>query len=73
MKPYAKFNGHSRHSEYRGFVLIDTLISLFIYLTRDLFGLFDTRDIVYSLAVFIPGLAVGVLKLHDTGRIALPH
>jgi len=31
------------------------------------FGIFYIR-ILYSLAIFIPSLAVGVRRLHDTGR-----
>jgi len=64
---YAKFDGRARRSEYWYFVLFNVLVSIGI----GIIGTFlDTTFLsgVYSLAVLIPGIAVAVRRLHDTGR-----
>lgn len=54
---YATFSGRSRRSEYWWFVLLNFIISLI-----------PIVNIIWGLAVLIPGIAVGVRRLHDTGR-----
>jgi len=63
LKKYATFNGRARRKEYWYFVLFCTLINI-------AFGVFGLRIIsdVFALAVFIPSIAVGVRRMHDTGR-----
>ncbi|TJZ62288.1 DUF805 domain-containing protein [Sphingobacterium olei] len=78
---YANFNGRARRKEYWMFTLVNFIIGSVILRTIDqLFGLtfggeglpwYSQNGIlstVYSLAVLIPGLAVSVRRLHDTGR-----
>ena len=72
---YANFDGRARRSEYWYFALFNILVSLafgvLISLTKEgslLFRLFSGLEGLYSLAVFIPGLAVAWRRLHDIGK-----
>lgn len=71
---YANFNGRARRSEYWYFILFNAIFSLVLTLIDNLLGLqFGTADsgvlnTIYSLAVFIPSLAVSVRRLHDIGK-----
>jgi uncharacterized membrane protein YhaH (DUF805 family) len=65
---YAEFNGRARRSEYWYFALVNFFISLFIYAVDFGIGAFGVLGLIYSLFVLIPGLAVLVRRLHDTGR-----
>jgi len=68
LSKYAEFNGRARRSEYWYFVLINVFISLVIFIVDAGLGSFGLLGILYSLAILIPGLAVSVRRLHDTGR-----
>ena len=75
IKNYTEFEGRARRKEYWMFVLINFLIvmalqAVMIMLGPDsALGSFIMGLVgLYSLAVFIPSLAVGVRRLHDTGR-----
>ncbi len=74
LKNYAVFSGRARRREYWFFILFNIIISIILYFvdysTGSLgmipgFGLLGS---IYSLAVFIPGLAVSVRRLHDTNK-----
>ncbi|WP_127018666.1 DUF805 domain-containing protein [Flagellimonas beolgyonensis] len=67
LQNYANFNGRARRSEYWYFFLFNTLISLVLGFID---GLLDTTIIgsLYSLAVLIPTIAVGVRRMHDVGK-----
>ena len=67
LKKYAEFKGRSRRSEYWYFTLFSVLISLAL---NGLDFAFHTEyiDSLYSLAVLIPGLAVGVRRMHDVNK-----
>ena len=67
LRKYAEFGGRARRSEYWWFVLINTLAS-FALLAVDMFVGTGFLYYLYALAVLIPSLAVGVRRLHDTGR-----
>lgn len=74
LKNYAVFSGRARRKEYWMFFLINNLIgtlafALELWLHTDLMHL-GQLPFVYSIAVFIPGLAVVVRRLHDVGRSA---
>jgi uncharacterized membrane protein YhaH (DUF805 family) len=60
---YADFKGRARRSEYWWFVLFGLLASV---VTSWFIG--DALSWIVSLALFIPQLAVGVRRLHDTNR-----
>ena len=71
---YANFNGRARRAEYWYFCLFNVLISAGIGVLATIFGdgalgtLLKGASYLYSLAVFIPGLAVAWRRLHDIGR-----
>jgi len=67
---YANFNGRARRSEYWYFVLANTIISIPLSYILPLaiapeLALVGT---IYSLAVFLPSIAVGIRRMHDLGR-----
>lgn len=69
---YATFSGRAARSEYWWFILFSFIVSAIL-------GVIDgprmggmhgggTLQMIWSLAVLIPTLAVGVRRLHDTDR-----
>jgi uncharacterized membrane protein YhaH (DUF805 family) len=69
---YVNFSGRAARSEFWFWVLFSILVSIAAGIID--FGLFGIRDGVSpissltSLALFLPGLAVSVRRLHDTDR-----
>jgi uncharacterized membrane protein YhaH (DUF805 family) len=76
LKKYAVFGGRARRSEYWFFALFNVIISIVLVVIDGLTGLLSPTgglgllSGIYSLAVLIPSLAVGVRRLHDTGKSA---
>jgi len=74
LKKYADFSGRARRKEYWLFVLINLAVAFTIGIIDGLAGLADPVSGygplggLYVLAVLIPGIAVGVRRLHDTDR-----
>lgn len=74
LKKYAVFKGRARRKEYWMFVLFNIIFSIVAMLLDNLLGTafegigYGLIYILYVLAVLIPGLAVTVRRLHDTGR-----
>lgn len=74
LKQYADFQGRARRKEYWWFVLVNVLISMGLSLVDYMAGLGDPTTGyglltgLYSLAILVPGFAVSVRRLHDTGR-----
>ncbi len=78
LKNYATFTGRARRKEYWMFFLFNVIICIVAMVLDNLLGLtFKTSGInmgygyiymLYTLAVFIPGLAVWVRRLHDVGK-----
>jgi uncharacterized membrane protein YhaH (DUF805 family) len=67
LKKYAQFSGRSRRSEYWYFALFSTIISLVLTYGGLALGT-SLLGNVYSLAVLIPSIAVGVRRMHDVGK-----
>ena len=65
---YATFSGRARRKEYWMFFLINLLIAMGIGIVEAIIGLGGILGILYALALLIPGIAVSVRRLHDTGR-----
>lgn len=71
---YADFGGRARRQEYWMFVLINMIIGFLImagsgaaaYATG--VGSIASLSFLYQLAVFIPGIAVSVRRMHDIGK-----
>lgn len=67
LKNYVGFSGRARRAEYWQFVLFN-VIAMVLCVVIDLAIGSSILYILYVLAVLLPGLAVGVRRLHDTGR-----
>ncbi len=65
---YANFSGRARRSEYWYFTLANFIIAIVTVMLDKALGLKFGTNSIYSLAVFIPGLAVAVRRLHDIGK-----
>ena len=64
---YANFNGRASRQEYWMFFLFNVIFAFVAGFVDGFFGL-GFLYLLYVLAVFIPGLAVGVRRLHDVGK-----
>jgi len=73
LNKYAVFSGRARRREYWMFVLFNVIIALVLTIIEGIAdagseGSRSTLATLYGLAVLLPGLAVSVRRLHDTGR-----
>ena len=68
LKKYAVFTGRARRKEYWMFFLINFLIAVAIGFVEGFLGGKGVFSNIYSLAVLLPSIAVGVRRLHDTDR-----
>lgn len=74
LSKYAVFSGRARRKEYWMFALINAIALLALAFWDGAAGTFDYEtggglfSGLYSLLVLLPSLAVGVRRLHDTGR-----
>jgi uncharacterized membrane protein YhaH (DUF805 family) len=74
LRKYATFTGRARRKEFWFFQLFVLLIALVLSFVDRLFGVFDGETGVgvlsgiFSLAMFLPSLAVSIRRLHDTDR-----
>ena len=73
LRKYADFSGRARRKEYWMFFLINALVGFGLAFVGGLLG--DEAGLggmmlylLYLLGTLIPGLAVSVRRLHDTGR-----
>src|SRR5258708_7708452 len=67
LRKYAVFNGRARRKEYWMFFLFNLIVAFVIGFVGALFG--DREGLIgniYSVAGLIPGIAVGVRRMHDT-------
>ncbi len=64
---YANFNGRARRKEYWMFVLFNMIISFVLGFVGGLID-FPYISSIYSLAVLVPSIAVGVRRMHDVGK-----
>ena len=68
LKKYAVFSGRARRKEYWMFFLFNIIIAIVIGVVEGIVGSPGVIGLIYSLAVLIPGIAVTIRRLHDTGR-----
>jgi uncharacterized membrane protein YhaH (DUF805 family) len=67
LQNYATFGGRARRSEYWYFALFNVIIAFVLGFIGGMMGTTVLSNI-YSLAVLIPGIAVGVRRMHDVGK-----
>ena len=67
LKKYAVFTGRARRSEYWYFTLFNIIFSIIV---GAIAGVINTPLLgtAYTLALLLPGIAVGVRRMHDTGK-----
>lgn len=71
---YADFSGRARRKEYWMFALFNSIFALSAVILDNILGLtigwsfYGVIYILYILAVFVPGLAVSVRRMHDIGK-----
>ena len=75
LKQYADFNARARRKEYWMFALFNMIFGGIAMGLDNILGIgfgeigvYGPLYILYTLAVFIPGLAVVVRRLHDVGK-----
>lgn len=68
LKNYVGFQGRARRKEYWMYTLFSVIVSIILSVIETIIGLPSVLTGIYSLAVLLPTLAVGVRRLHDTGR-----
>lgn len=71
---YCCFSGRARRKEYWMFVLFNIIFSLVVgFIGGFLYGVTNVTaflylSTIYNLAMLLPGLSVGVRRLHDTDK-----
>jgi uncharacterized membrane protein YhaH (DUF805 family) len=67
LKNYAQFSGRARRAEYWYFVLVNVIISAVL---GGIGAAIDFKFLgnLYSLAVLVPSIAVGVRRMHDVSK-----
>jgi uncharacterized membrane protein YhaH (DUF805 family) len=76
LKKYAVFSGRARRREYWMFFLFNLIFALILGFASGFIGaalgagmaISNIPNIIYDLAVLIPGIAVAVRRMHDSGR-----
>jgi uncharacterized membrane protein YhaH (DUF805 family) len=68
LKNYVNFQGRARRKEYWMFTLFNIIFSVVLTLIETLADISPFLTGIYSLFILLPGLAVTVRRLHDTGR-----
>lgn len=64
---YADFKSRARRREFWMFMLINWVIAVVLGIVGSLIH-FTLLGSIYSLAVLVPTLSVGVRRLHDAGK-----
>ncbi|KAA9133407.1 DUF805 domain-containing protein [Marinihelvus fidelis] len=73
LKKYAQFSGRSRRSEIWWFILFNIIVTIVLSIIDNVTGTtnasgYGILGTIYALAVLLPSIAVGVRRLHDTGK-----
>jgi uncharacterized membrane protein YhaH (DUF805 family) len=67
-KNYFTFTGRARRKAYWMFVLFNIIAAIVASIIDNVLGTGGVIGGLYSLAVLIPGIALGVRRLHDIGK-----
>ena len=67
LKKYAVFAGRARRREYWMFFLFNVIAAVVLNVIGAVIHL-PIFGPIYSLAVLVPGIAVGVRRMHDVGK-----
>ena len=64
---FSNFNGRARRKEYWYFVLFNVIVSVLVAVISDAIRV-PAIYLVYVLIALLPGLAVGIRRMHDVGK-----
>jgi uncharacterized membrane protein YhaH (DUF805 family) len=75
LRRYAEFSGRSQRKEYWMFFLFQIIVGVVLGIIEGAVGLsgsiggaYGPLSALFGLAMLIPGIAVGIRRLHDTDR-----
>jgi len=73
LKNYATFTGRARRKEYWMFALFNAIISIALTILGKIINMAigsggEFLNTIYTLAILVPALAVGVRRMHDVGK-----
>jgi uncharacterized membrane protein YhaH (DUF805 family) len=68
LKRYADFSGRTSVGGFWRFVAVNFAISVVLYILSTMSSIFGILYLVYWLALLIPGVAITVRRLQDTGK-----
>jgi uncharacterized membrane protein YhaH (DUF805 family) len=72
LKKYADFSGRARRKEYWMFFLFNIIICIVLGIIDGVAGMnlggMGLLGLVYSLAILVPSIAVGIRRLHDIDK-----
>lgn len=67
LKKYTQFTGRADKAEFWYFIAINFIISFVLSFVGGIIG-FTLLGFLFSLAILLPSLAVGVRRMHDVGK-----
>lgn len=67
LKNYANFKGRTGRKSFWIFILISMGISVLLSAIGGMID-FNLLSTIYSLAILLPSLAIGVRRMHDVGK-----
>lgn len=68
LEHYIDFNGRASKAEYWWFFLFNFLVGIAAMVIDKILSTDELFNALVTLALFLPGLAVFVRRMHDTGR-----
>jgi len=74
LKKYTVFTGRAERQEFWYFILFNIIVTIVLTALDGVTGTYSTQtgmgllSGIYTLAVFLPSLAVSIRRLHDTNR-----
>ena len=68
LKNYLTFDGRARRKEFWFFMLVSFILGIIVQIIDAILGTDKILNGVLNLALFLPSLAVGARRLHDTRR-----
>jgi len=68
LNKYVEFSGRASRSEFWWFVLFSVIGNIITGILDEVLGTVAAINLLFSLAILLPSIAVGVRRLHDTDR-----
>ncbi|OKP99781.1 DUF805 domain-containing protein [Paenibacillus sp. P46E] len=68
LKNYRGFTGRATRTEYWMFFLFNIIFFIALAFLQEMLGMIHLLTPLYSLAMFLPALAVLLRRLHDSGK-----